>query len=76
MSHPPMTTCIFQEKEIDVEEALGLRRRAKARGGTLPFFTCIECSKTVRAHEAGDNPPAHFEHQVHNPQCKYSVGTR
>lgn len=75
MSQTTMTTCIFQEKEISIEEAIGLRDRAKARGGMAPFFTCIECSKTVRAHDAGHTPTAHFEHQVANRLCKFSPGS-
>lgn len=66
------TTCIYQENEISIEEALTIRELHN--GVPRGTFTCIECGEDVRAYSVGENNhPAHFEHFERNPICSYSA---
>ena len=67
------TTCLLDGREINVEEALGLRgRRSRGR----PYdFRCKECGEPVRPHNAGGRIKAHFEHLTRNPNCRLSDPT-
>jgi hypothetical protein len=63
---------------IDIGLALLIRDKSIALGlgaatGSSIGFRCRECEQPVRPH-AGENPPAHFEHVTHNPQCTLSPG--
>lgn len=65
------TTCLLDGQQIDVDEALELRQKAKRRD--LPLnFRCIECGQMVRVHRASDYGAAHFEHLHRNPECQLS----
>ena len=64
------TKCIFEGREIGVEEALHLRDGE--RGKTALNFKCTECDGRVRPHRAGGSAAAHFEHWSRNPQCQLS----
>lgn len=63
-------TCIYKGKEISVLDALEHRDRNK----TPLYLTCISCGDPVRAHKAGTNSSAHFEHHERNYSCPYSEG--
>jgi hypothetical protein len=64
--------CIYNSEELTVAEAIELRDDSKEN----PYFTCISCSEAVRAHKAGANSLAHFEHHERNNSCPYSDGKR
>lgn len=64
------TICRYGDAEISVHEAISLREQSSES----PFFTCIHCSEPVRAHKAGSNSVAHFEHHERNYSCPYSEG--
>jgi len=63
-------SCIYSGKELTVIEAIELRDNSKEK----PYFTCISCGEAVRAHKAGANSSAHFEHHERNYSCPYSEG--
>jgi len=66
---PAMITCIMNEREIDIQEALKLRDLADNRGVDREDYFCIECNQPVRAHNSGGGASAHFEHLERNQQC-------
>lgn len=62
--------CIYKSETISIEEALELR----ANAGKRLDFSCIECGQPLRAHRAGENIAAHFEHLQRNSSCSFSAG--
>ena len=65
--------CLFDGRQIGVEEAkqaLGEARRSRA---LVPIFFCTECSEQVDPHIAGNGSPARFEHRKRNAACSLSV---
>ena len=62
--------CIYQDTTISIAEALTLRNQ---HGKNLSF-SCIECGELLRAHRAGENIAAHFEHHQRNNSCSFSAG--
>ena len=69
---PKMTTCLFREKPISIEDALSERDAARERKAAAPLFKCDECRKPVRAHKSGGLAQAHFEHLERNRSCSQS----
>ena len=64
------TTCLFEDREIDVAEALQLR---DGGGSNVALdFRSGECGKPVRPHRAGGTAAAHFEHLIVNSGCSRS----
>ena len=63
-------TCIFEGEELSISDTLELRDRSKQP----LYLTCISCGEPVRAHKAGENSAAHFEHHERNYSCPYSEG--
>ncbi len=63
------TTCSLDGKTISINDALALRTTGKSR-----HFKCVECNEPVRAHKAGGDAKAHFEHFKLNLSCPYSHG--
>ena len=68
------TTCMYESKEISIEEALEFRNQTKERKKLQ--FSCVECGHRVRPHKAGGNASAHFEHLIRNPKCNLSDPAR
>jgi len=62
------TECLFEDQRISIELALEYRQIGRHH------FFCIECGQQVRAHRAGENSKAHFEHFKKNVECSYSQG--
>ncbi|HEY8331845.1 MAG TPA: hypothetical protein VIO83_11030 [Pseudomonas sp.] len=62
---------MYENETISIEEALDLR----ASAGKKLDFSCIECGEALRAHRAGENIAAHFEHFQRNNSCSFSAGT-
>jgi hypothetical protein len=70
---PRATKCLFGEKEIGIEEALGLRGHSiKRRKSNQSAFRCVHCGEPVRAHKQSDHALAHFEHFKRNGSCPLS----
>ena len=65
-------TCIMNQRELDVDQALALRDEARRSGQTTPHFECMECRKPVRPHRSGGHASAHFEHLERNSNCALS----
>lgn len=63
-------TCIFEGEKLSISDALEVRDSSKFS----LYLTCISCGKPVRAHKAGKNCAAHFEHHERNYSCPYSEG--
>src|SRR5260370_13744863 len=67
---PRATTCVFEGREIGIDEALQLR---DDEGSSVALdFRCGECDKRVRPHRAGGATSAHFEHLSRNSGCSRS----
>lgn len=66
---PTSIHCIYQGRNISIEEALDIRG---TRGSDSSAFQCEECGLPVRAHAAGGNAGAHFEHYSLNQNCSLS----
>ncbi len=65
---PKATVCLFAGRQIDVNEALELRKAKKALE-----LHCTLCGEPVRAHRKGTTgQAAHFEHRTKNPSCALS----
>lgn len=67
---PTLVHCYYGEEEITIDEALQIKNvPGRIKKGE---FTCIECRKPVKAHKAGNDNEAHFEHFSRNADCSYS----
>lgn len=68
---PRATTCLFENREIGIDEAL----RFRDDGGRTPTsqLLCVECKERVKAHRSGGSGGAHFEHFRRNSDCSRSV---
>ena len=66
------TTCMFEGKELSIEDAIEIRDKRSSKERKKLRFTCVECGKHVRAHRASGHGEAHFEHFARNPDCKLS----
>lgn len=69
---PRAVSCLFNQAEIGVEEALRLRNRVGREKISRVDFRCIECGEAVKAMKASDYGAAHFEHFERNPECGLS----
>lgn len=65
-------TCFYEGSEISIKEAIDIRENSSQS----PFFTCTYCAEPLRAHKAGKNSGAHFEHHERNYSCPFSEGKR
>jgi DNA-directed RNA polymerase subunit RPC12/RpoP len=65
--------CLLDNRTITIEDALLLRSSAATSKHSRHRFTCLECGEELRAHKAGDNSSAHFEHLSRNPHCSHSA---
>lgn len=61
--------CIFENEVINIHDALSLRENL----GRKLYFSCTECNQELRAHRAGKNTVAHFEHLQRNKSCSFSA---
>jgi Zn finger protein HypA/HybF involved in hydrogenase expression len=61
--------CVYENETISIEEALELRAISRKK----LEFSCIECGEALRAHRAGENIAAHFEHLQRNNSCSFSA---
>ena len=66
---PKMTTGLYHEKPIEINQALELRDEAKRAKTSAPQFYCVECGEWIRAHKAGENAAAHFEYFTKTAHC-------
>ena len=65
---PKATKCNLNGREIEIEEALAIRKR-----DPKVVFHCTECGQRVRAHKLGTTgQAAHFEHLAANRKCPLS----
>ena len=69
-------SCILDNKPLGVEDAIALRNTSRRAHKESPVFLCIQCGEPVIPHKARINGAAHFEHRIHNPQCKLSAPLR
>ena len=67
-----LVKCIYNGEELTIAEAIVLRDNSKYK----PFLTCISCGEPVKAHKAGANSSAHFEHHERSYSCPYSYGKK
>jgi hypothetical protein len=66
--------CRYNATTITIDDALRLRDAKSISKSENLAFTCLVCSQLLRAHRAGDNSAAHFEHRKQNPDCPHSAG--
>ena len=69
---PKATTCVLDEREVEIDDAIDLNADAKGAGQLQPDFRCTKCHEHVRPHRAGGKAAAHFEHLSRNPNCPLS----
>ena len=65
-------TCLLNEQEIGVDEALRLRDSPGACNGSSLDFRCVDCKEAVRPHREGGHMASHFEHLARNAKCELS----
>lgn len=63
---PRATTCLYDGKEISVNDAIEIKEATKAKERNELEFTCNECGERVRPHKVGGSMSAHLEHLVRN----------
>lgn len=73
---PRAVTCMIDNKEVSVEQALRLRDDPERKRTTRLNFQCIDCGKQVKPHKEGKASGAHFEHHRRNPNCPLSDPAR
>jgi hypothetical protein len=73
---PRAITCMLNQREISVDEALGLRDSPPRSRSERIDFRCVECNKAVRPHKDGTSGAAHIEHLKRNAACRLSDPAR
>lgn len=71
---PTSITCIYEGKEIAVDEAVRINSDSVGTNSERPLFICISCGERVRPHRSGGQTQAHFEHFQRNDECPLSHG--
>ena len=69
-------TCIYNGKEVSIDEAIEIRENSGNKNSNSLNFKCKECGEQVRPHKAGGNSSAHFEHLMRNARCQLSDPAR
>jgi len=64
---PTSITCLFNDQEIGIKEALELKERVKS-----PLFLCVNCGEKINPYSGGGHTSAHFQHNARNPECPLS----
>jgi len=67
---PLATQCLYQDRLIGVDEAIGIKRDSIYHAKDL--FECTECHLPVRPHKPGGDGSAHIEHIDRNSNCSLS----